>query len=82
MILTTFERDEYVYEALAVGRQRPFPLKNAPPEELLHAVHIVTARRALLGPSVTRRIIDSSPATGPRPSSARGWTLSQREHEC
>ena len=42
VILTTFERDEYVFEALRSGASG-FLLKNAPPEELLHAVHVVTA---------------------------------------
>ena len=54
VILTTFERDEYVFEALRSGASG-FLLKNAPPEELLHAVHVVTAGEALLAPSVTRR---------------------------
>jgi DNA-binding NarL/FixJ family response regulator len=57
VILTTFERDEYVFEALRSGASG-FLLKNAPPEELLHAVHVVIAGEALLAPSVTRRIIE------------------------
>ena len=57
VILTTFERDEYVFEALRSGASG-FLLKNAPPEELLHAVHVVTAGEALLAPAVTRRIIE------------------------
>ena len=54
VILTTFERDEYVFEALQAGASG-FLLKNAPPEELLHAVRVVAAGDALLAPSVTRR---------------------------
>lgn len=56
LILTTFERDEYVFEALRAGASG-FLLKNAPPEDLIAAVRIVAAGDALLAPSVTRRII-------------------------
>jgi DNA-binding NarL/FixJ family response regulator len=56
VILTTFERDEYVFDALQSGASG-FLLKNAPPEELVHAVRVVAAGDALLAPSVTRRII-------------------------
>lgn len=56
VILTTFERDEYVFEALRAGASG-FLLKNAPPEELIRAVRVVAAGDALLAPSVTRRII-------------------------
>ncbi|MEO7837652.1 MAG: response regulator transcription factor, partial [Acidimicrobiales bacterium] len=57
LILTTFERDEYVFEALRCGASG-FLLKNAPPEELVHAVRVVAGGDALLSPSVTRRIIE------------------------
>jgi DNA-binding NarL/FixJ family response regulator len=57
VILTTFERDDYVFEALRSGASG-FLLKNAPPEELVHAVRVVAAGNALLAPSVTRRIIE------------------------
>jgi DNA-binding NarL/FixJ family response regulator len=57
VILTTFERDEYVFEALQAGASG-FLLKNAPPEELLQAVRVVANGDALLAPSVTRRIIE------------------------
>lgn len=57
LILTTFERDEYIFEALRVGASG-FLLKNAPPEDLIEAVRVVAAGNALLAPSVTRRIID------------------------
>ena len=49
VILTTFERDEYVFEALRSGASG-FLLKNAPPEELLHAVHVVCCRRGAARP--------------------------------
>ena len=56
LILTTFERDEYIFEALRAGASG-FLLKNAPPEDLIEAVRVVAAGDALLAPSVTRRII-------------------------
>jgi DNA-binding NarL/FixJ family response regulator len=57
LILTTFEQDEYVFEALRAGASG-FLLKNARPEELVHAVRIVAGGDALLGPSITRRVIE------------------------
>jgi DNA-binding NarL/FixJ family response regulator len=57
LILTTFERDEYIFEALRAGASG-FLLKNAPPDDLIDAVRIVAAGDALLAPSVTRRIIE------------------------
>jgi DNA-binding NarL/FixJ family response regulator len=56
LILTTFERDDYVFEALQVGASG-FLLKTAPPEDLLTAVRVVARGEALLSPSVTRRVI-------------------------
>ena len=57
LILTTFERDEYVFTALRNGASG-FLLKNAPPEQLLDAIRTVAAGEALLAPSVTRRIVE------------------------
>lgn len=56
LILTTFERDEYIFTALRAGASG-FLLKNAPPEDLIEAVRVVAAGNALLAPSVTRRLI-------------------------
>ena len=56
LILTTFDLDEYVYEALRAGASG-FLLKDAPAAELVHAVRVVAAGDALLAPSVTRRLI-------------------------
>ena len=56
LILTTFERDEYIFEALRAGASG-FLLKNAPPEDLVDAVRVVASGEALLSPSVTRRVI-------------------------
>jgi DNA-binding NarL/FixJ family response regulator len=57
LILTTFEQDDYVFEALRLGASG-FLLKNAPPEDLVQAVRIVAAGESLLAPSVTRRLIE------------------------
>jgi DNA-binding NarL/FixJ family response regulator len=56
VILTTYELDEYVFDALAAGASG-FLLKAAPPEELIRAIQVVAAGNALLDPSVTRRLI-------------------------
>ena len=56
LILTTFERDEYVFEALRAGATG-FLLKNSSPEDLILAIRTVSAGDALLSPSVTRRVI-------------------------
>jgi DNA-binding NarL/FixJ family response regulator/class 3 adenylate cyclase len=57
LMLTTFDRDEYVYEALRIGASG-FLLKDAPAERLLDAVRVAAAGDALLAPSVTRRMIE------------------------
>jgi DNA-binding NarL/FixJ family response regulator len=57
IILTTFERDDYIYGALRAGASG-FLLKNSPPEELVNAVHVVAGGEALLTPSVTRKVIE------------------------
>ena len=56
LILTTFDLDDYVYEALRAGASG-FLLKDAPGGELVHAVRVVAAGEALLAPSVTKRLI-------------------------
>jgi DNA-binding NarL/FixJ family response regulator len=57
LVLTTFDLDEYVYEALRVGASG-FLLKNSPPTEVLHAIRVAHAGNALLAPEVTRRLIE------------------------
>jgi DNA-binding NarL/FixJ family response regulator len=57
LVLTTFNLDEYVYEALRAGASG-FVLKDDPPEQLIAAVRTVAAGEALLSPPVTRRVID------------------------
>lgn len=56
VILTTYDLDEYVYDALAAGASG-FLLKDVPPEELIRGVRLVAAGDALLAPSITRRLI-------------------------
>ena len=71
LILTTFEPDEYVYQALRAGASG-FVLKDIPPEQLLLAVRTVAAGGALLAPSITRRLIGQFAAQrGVDPAAAR-----------
>lgn len=56
LILTTFELDEYVFEALRAGASG-FLVKHAEPDELIRAVRVIAAGESLLSPSVTRRLI-------------------------
>ncbi len=56
LILTTYDTDEYVFDALAAGASG-FLLKDAGPGELLHAIRVVAAGEALLAPRITRRLI-------------------------
>lgn len=63
VIVTTFDRDDYLFEALAAGASG-FLLKNAGPEELVSAVRVAAAGDALLAPEVTRRVIERF-AAGP-----------------
>ena len=81
LILTTFERDDYVSEALQAGASG-FLLKNASPEELIHAVRVVAAGEALLAPSITRRLIAdmAKPRTRPELAPQLG-ALTEREVE-
>lgn len=57
LVLTTFDADEYVYDALAAGASG-FLLKDAPPADLVHAVRVVAAGDALLAPRVTKRLLE------------------------
>jgi len=58
LILTTFDLDEYVYEALRAGASG-FVLKDMPPEHLVAAIHTIANGEALLSPVITRRLIES-----------------------
>jgi DNA-binding NarL/FixJ family response regulator len=82
IMLTTFDLDDYVYEALRSGASG-FLLKDARPEDILTAVRVVAAGEALLAPSVTRRLIErfaAQPSSAARPSSALAQ-LTERESE-
>jgi len=81
LVLTTFELDEYVFEALAAGASG-FLLKNTDPVELLRAVRVVADGEALLAPSVTRRLIAEF-AARPRPGGTpvELTALTDRERE-
>ena len=66
LILTTFESDEYVFEALRSGASG-FVVKDIPPADLLQAIRVVAAGEALLSPSVTRRLISEFVSRLPPP---------------
>jgi DNA-binding NarL/FixJ family response regulator len=66
LILTTFERDDYVFQALRLGASG-FLLKNAPPEDLITGVRVVANGDALLSPSVTRRVVQEFARHTPDP---------------
>ncbi len=81
VILTTFERDDYITEAVRAGASG-FLVKNAPPEDLLAAVRVVAGGDALLSPSVTRRVLARLAAGSPDPAAAaRLDRLTERETE-
>jgi DNA-binding NarL/FixJ family response regulator len=81
VVLTTFDEDSHVYEALRAGASG-FLLKTAPPEDLVQAIRVVAAGAALLDPAVTRRVIEEfarTPAHAERP--AEVGRLTERERE-
>lgn len=81
VILTTFELDEYVFEALRGGASG-FLVKDTEPVELIHAVRAVAAGDALLSPSVTRRLIAEFAMRAKEPApSPRLNALTERERE-
>jgi DNA-binding NarL/FixJ family response regulator len=82
LILTTFDLDEYVYDALQAGASG-FLLKDVPAETLFEAVRVIAAGEALLAPAITRRLIAEFARLRPRPQTpARGLdALTPRETE-
>jgi DNA-binding NarL/FixJ family response regulator len=80
LVLTTFDLDEYVYEALRAGASG-FLLKGAPTADLVAAVRVVAAGDALISPSVTRRLIDAFARGGPPAAPPELDALSGRERE-
>jgi DNA-binding NarL/FixJ family response regulator len=82
LVLTTFDLDEYVYEALRAGASG-FMLKDAPPSQLREAVRTVASGETLLAPAVTRRLVErfvQRPAPGPA-EEKRLAQLTERELE-
>ncbi|MEV0463316.1 response regulator transcription factor [Nocardia tengchongensis] len=81
LMLTTFDIDDYVYEALGIGASG-FLLKDAPAEELVRAVRVVAAGDALLAPTVTRRLIaDVTSRRSRRAPAPQLSVLTPRERE-
>ncbi|MGO1796912.1 MAG: response regulator [Microbacterium gubbeenense] len=83
VIVTTFDRDDYLFAALDAGASG-FLLKNAGPEELVSAAQVAAAGDALLAPEVTRRVIERHSAAGHMPLSESGEipvSLTEREAE-
>jgi DNA-binding NarL/FixJ family response regulator/class 3 adenylate cyclase len=83
LMLTTFDRDEYVYEALRLGASG-FLLKDTPADRLLDAVRVAAAGEALLAPSITRRLIEQfarAARPGPDAAPAALAELTSRELE-
>lgn len=82
LILTTFEQDDYIFDAIRAGASG-FMLKRTRPEDLIAAVHAIAAGESLLSPSVTRRVIErmaSQPTTEPADRN-RLNALTPRERE-
>jgi DNA-binding NarL/FixJ family response regulator len=81
VVLTTFEQDDYIFDALSAGASG-FLLKRTQPEELIAAIHTVAEGDSLLSPSVTRRVVDRM-ASQPAPVRAtrRLDELTPRERE-
>jgi DNA-binding NarL/FixJ family response regulator len=82
IMLTTFDLDEYVYEALRAGASG-FLLKDSPRADLIAAVRAAAAGQAMLAPTVTRRLIEAfarrPPETSPAPSRLASLTARERE---
>ena len=71
LVLTTFDIDEYVYDALAAGASG-FLLKDAEPDDIVEAIHIVARGDALIQPSVMRRLVETFVASRPRAGMPKG----------
>ena len=81
LVLTTFDLDEYVYEALRSGASG-FLLKDTPRRELLHAIEVIAAGDALISPRITRRLISEFAARrDPRTPPAALAELTERERD-
>jgi DNA-binding NarL/FixJ family response regulator len=76
LMVTTFDDDETVYEALSAGAAG-FLLKNAPPEQLVEAVRTIADGEGLLSPGVTRRVIEEFARRAPEPAPVSGELVSE-----
>lgn len=76
LILTTFDLDEYVYDALAAGASG-FLLKDAEPDDIVDAVRVVARGDALIAPSITRRLIETFVAARPAGSAGMGGAAAE-----
>ena len=80
LVLTTFERDDYLHKALRAGASG-FLLKNSPPERLLGALSIVASGDSLVDPAMTRRLINAMGTRLPMNSDVALKALTDREEE-
>jgi DNA-binding NarL/FixJ family response regulator len=83
LVLTTFHQDAYVFQALRAGASG-FLLKDAEPAELVAAIRTIAAGEAMLGPAVTRRLVDafvSGAVAAARPDDPRLSSLTPRERD-
>ncbi|WP_055546698.1 LuxR C-terminal-related transcriptional regulator, partial [Streptomyces kanamyceticus] len=80
LVLTTFDQDAYVHDALRAGASG-FLLKDALPEELLAGIRVVASGEAMLAPTVTRRLIAAFADTAPAPDPELLESLTPRERE-
>ena len=80
VILTTFDLDEYVYDALRLGAAG-FLLKDAPADDIVRAVRVVAAGDAMIAPTTTRRLIEEFAQHRPPPPVTRLDELTERERE-
>ncbi|HUR79014.1 MAG TPA: response regulator [Acidimicrobiales bacterium] len=80
VILTTFDLDEYVYDALRAGASG-FMLKDAPPADVVRAIEVVAAGESLLAPSITRKLIGEFTTRSPQTPAKSVDRLSDRETE-
>jgi DNA-binding NarL/FixJ family response regulator len=81
IMLTTFDMDEYVYDALRAGASG-FVLKDVPPEQLVDGIRAVHSGSSLLSPAITRRMIEARlvrPAAGPPPRVLEALTPREKE---
>lgn len=80
IVLTTFNNDDHVFDALAAGASA-FLLKRTPPEQLVEAIRVVAAGEAMLSPAVTQRVIARATDAGGRPATPPAWVDALTERE-